>query len=130
MCPSGLALHHPATETLLNYATKGYPTNTGKPWTREETEAAIARGPHVSALDPAAMKQLVTEIMEKVKQKQYRLVKWDDRKVNPPEQLILLPIVMIPHKSRLFRAILDLSFSIRLANGNQVPAWSMIPWKR
>ena len=29
---------------------------------------------------------------------------------------------MIPHKSRLFRAILHLSFSIRLANGNQVPS--------
>ena len=29
MCSSGLALHHPASELLLQYATQGCPTNTG-----------------------------------------------------------------------------------------------------
>jgi hypothetical protein len=30
MCPAGLALHHPAAETLLNWAKFGCPTQTGK----------------------------------------------------------------------------------------------------
>ena len=55
MHPRGLALHHPAAATLLRYATQGCPVNTGKRWTRVEIEAAIAKGPHRSALVPAAM---------------------------------------------------------------------------
>eukprot|EP00956_Cyclotella_meneghiniana_P004837 scaffold5989_cov47-Cyclotella_meneghiniana.AAC.8 len=46
MCPSNLALHHPAAEKLLQYATGGCPCNTGKPWTKEEIWAAVERGPH------------------------------------------------------------------------------------
>ena len=46
---------------------------------------------------------------------------WDDIKDNPPEELKVSPIAMIPHKSGAFRAILDLSFSIRLASGYDVP---------
>ena len=33
------------------------------------------------------------------------------------EQLKISPIAMIPHKLRKFRAILDLSFAIRILNG-------------
>jgi hypothetical protein len=55
MCPSNLALHHPAAPTLLKYASGGCPANTGKPWTRAEMQAALKRGPHdVSAMDPEA----------------------------------------------------------------------------
>jgi hypothetical protein len=60
MCPSGLALHHPAAKTLLQYAMKGCPTNTGNPWTIQQMQAAIDRGPHVSALVPEAVHQLDT----------------------------------------------------------------------
>jgi hypothetical protein len=35
MCPRGLALHHPAAAKLLQYATGGCPTNTGKNWTKD-----------------------------------------------------------------------------------------------
>ena len=42
---------------------------------------------------------------------------WDDIKDNPPEQLKISPVAMIPHKSRKYRAILDLSFKLRLKNG-------------
>jgi hypothetical protein len=58
MCPKGLALHHPAAAKLLQYATGGCPVNSGQPWTTEMIEAAIARGPHVSALVPEAIMQL------------------------------------------------------------------------
>ena len=55
MCPSGLALHHPADDLLLQYATKGCPTKTGKNWSKEEMTAAVECGPHSSALKEAPM---------------------------------------------------------------------------
>jgi hypothetical protein len=44
-------------------------------------------------------------------------VEWDSIKDNPPAQLKISPIAAIPHKSRGFRSILDLSFSLCLTNG-------------
>jgi hypothetical protein len=41
MCPSNLALHQPAAATLLKHASGGCPANTGRPWTKEEMQAAI-----------------------------------------------------------------------------------------
>ena len=122
MCPSGLALHHPAAEKLLQFATEGCPARTGKPWTKEQMEEAIARGPHVSALEKDAMEQLEKEVYAKEKKKQCKVVLWDDIKDNPPKELKVSPIAMIPHKSRLYRAILDLSFSLRLKNGTMLAA--------
>ena len=110
----GLALHHPAAELLLEYAMKGCPAQTGKQWTRDELQSAIDKGPHVSALVPDAMRQLQLEVEEKVAKGQVRVVEWDDIKHNPPPELKISPIAMIPHKSRAYRAILDLSFSLRL----------------
>ena len=80
------------------------------------------RGPHVSAMVPEAMKQLQLEVAEKEKNDQVRVIKWDDIKDNLPKELKVSPIAMIPHKSRMFRAILDLSFGIRLEDGEQVPS--------
>ena len=110
MCPSNLALHHPAANTLLQYATGGCPTNTGTPWTRQQIQEAINRGPHSSAMDPQAMEQQLKEATDKEKKGQCRIVLWDDIKHEPPPQLKISPIAMIPHKSRQLRAILDLSF--------------------
>ena len=53
----------------------------------------------------------------KVRVGQAKLVLWDDIKDNPPPQLKISPIAAIPHKSKAFRSILDLSFSLRLTNG-------------
>jgi hypothetical protein len=58
MCLSNLALHHPATDLLLQYATKGCPTQTGQNWTTGEMEAAIAKGTHPSAMASEAAAQL------------------------------------------------------------------------
>jgi hypothetical protein len=122
MCPSNLALHHPAAAKLLQYATGGCPCNTGKPWTKSQMWAAVERGPHVSALQQEAIDQLKGEIAEKVRVGQCRVVEWDSIKDNPPEQLKVSPLAMIPHKSRQFRAILDLSFRIRLKDGSTIPS--------
>ena len=67
MCPQGLALHHPAAETLLQYASKGCPIKTGLAWTRDEIKAAVHKGPHVLALDSKAMDIMAAEVEEKVK---------------------------------------------------------------
>jgi hypothetical protein len=120
MCPSGLALHHPAAATLLEYATGGCPTNTGNPWTKQQMQEAVDRGPHVSALDPEAIVQMEEEVADKVRIGQARLVSWDDIKENPPPELKISPLAMIPHKSRRFQAILDLSFRLRLECGDML----------
>ena len=85
-------------------------------------QAAIDRGPHVSALIPQAAHQLDLEVADKVKNGQARLVHWNDIRSNPPPNLKISPVAMVPHKSRPFRAILDLSFSLRLSPTEIVPS--------
>ena len=123
MCPSGLALYHDAANLLLDYAMNGCPVKTGQDWTVGMMQAAIDNGPHASALDPAAMEQLAMEVEQKEKKGQCKTVLWDDIKSSPPPQLKISPIAMIPHKSRQFRAILDLSFAIRLVGGAGDDIW-------
>jgi hypothetical protein len=50
------------------------------------------------------------------------MVAWDDIKDDPPPQLKVSPIAAIPHKSKAFRSILDLSFRLRLKNGGVLAA--------
>ena len=87
MCPAGLALHHPAAEIILNWAELGCPTQTGRPWSISEMEAAIARGLHQSALTLEALEHFAAEVREKVLSKQARVVEWDAIKDNPPTEL-------------------------------------------
>ena len=109
MCPTGRALNHPAADILRNWATCGCPTRTGRNWTKDEMWEAVERGPHRSATTPEAIKHFAEEIKEKLRMNQACLVPWDDIKDNPPPQLKISPIVAIPHKSKAFRSILDLS---------------------
>lgn len=115
MAPSGAALNHPAAPLLLELATTiGCVTDVGENWTLELIKAAIRRGAHPSALSPEAATQLRDETLEKANQGYARLVLWDDIKHNPPANLKVSPIAAIPHKSRGWRMILDLSYSVRL----------------
>ena len=91
MCPRNLALHHPAAAELLKYATGGCPVKSGKPWTRAEIEAAIARGNHSSAQEPEAIEFHMAQVQEKIANKQCRIVLWDDIKDNIPPQLKVSP---------------------------------------
>ena len=50
------------------------------------------------------------------------MVLWDSINDNPPEELKVSPIAMIPQKYQLFRATLDLSFAPRLKNGELLPS--------
>jgi hypothetical protein len=114
MAPSEPALEHPAAPLLLELATLGCSADTGESWCMERLEAAIKKGAHPSALVPEVATQLREETLEKVDQGYARLVWWADIRDNPPRNLKVSPIAAIPHKSRLFRMILDLSHGVRL----------------
>ena len=117
-----MALSHPAAPTLVEYATTGCPVRTGRQWTREEVEAAVERGAHQSVKSDECMAQLRDEAEEKERRGQARILLWDDIKKNLPPHLKVSPIAMVSHKSRKWRAILDLSFRLRLQNGGEVPS--------
>ncbi len=116
MCPMVRSLNHPAADTLRKWATFGCPTQTGRNWTKEEMWEAVKQGPHWSATTPEALTHFAKEITEKIRIHQARLVPWDDIKDNPPAQLKISPIAAIPHKSKAFRSILDITFQLRLNN--------------
>ncbi len=86
----------------------------------EEIQAAIDRGPHQSALDPAAIEHFAEEVHDKVEKGQARVVLWDDIKQSHPRQLKVSPVAAIPHKSCAYCSILDLSFALRLTDGGEI----------
>ena len=122
MAPTGIALNHPVAPLLQEYATHGCPVFPGTPWSLTQMQAAIDCGPHVSALIPAAMAQMDLEVQDKIQNNHARLVRWEDICHDPPEQLKISLLAMVPHKSRPYRAILDLSFEIKLSPTESIPS--------
>ena len=113
MYPGQLAQQHPAGPMLQKFGTEGCPVVVEEDWTIEQLDQAVEYGAHPSAESPEASRALREESMEKVKQGFTKLVPWTQIR-----QLILegkkrntkvSPIAAIPHKSRAFRMILDLS---------------------
>jgi hypothetical protein len=117
MCPAGIATAHPAGDLLAKWSQLQCPTRTGKPWLKQEMWEAGAWGPHQSSLSPKALAHFTEESIEKVQAGQAKLVMWDDIEDNSPAQLKILPIAAIPHKSKAFCSILDLSFCLQLKHG-------------
>ena len=111
---------HPAAPLLDQFSTKGHPVNIAKAWTTNHIIQALKRGPHKSAKELVPAKVLREETMEKVEEGYAKIIKWKDIK-NIPKNLKNSPVVMIPHKLRLFRAILDLSFQLKV-NGTKLPS--------
>ena len=87
----------------------------GHDWTPDDMEAAITKGPHSLALEDDAILQIQVESRGKAAQVFATIVRWDKIKQNPPSNLKFSQLEMIPHKSRKYRAILDLSFALKLA---------------
>ena len=110
---SEFAGKHPAIPLLLAYAMDGCPVDCGPDWTHDQVKMLLSRGPHRSACSPKALAQLREETTKKCEQGYARVVRWRDIKANPPPKLKISPVAMIPHKSKPFRCILDLSFSLR-----------------
>jgi len=112
---------HPAAPLLNKYANKGCPVDCGPDWSHEHIEAALLRGNHTSTNSKRATQALREEIRTKQANKYARVVKWKDIKHNIPTKLKVSPVAMIPHKSRAFRCILDLSFMLNL-KGKKMPS--------
>ena len=113
MCPQHpYAGAHDAIPILHNYAENGCPVDCGDNWSLEHIMLMLRRGPHRSALSKTAIRQLRHETLEKVRHKYARIVKWKDIKDKLPPNLKISPVAMIPHKSKPFRCILDLSFAL------------------
>jgi hypothetical protein len=100
----------------LELATIGCRAEVGEGWMIQVLEAAIKKGSHPSAMEPEAAAQLREETLEKVAQGYARLVQWAEVKRAPPRTLKISPIAAIPHKSRGYRMILDLSHGVQLGN--------------
>ena len=113
MAPTGPALKHPAAESLLEYATTGCPVNCGDDWTLEHLDEAVANGAHPSARTPEAAAALHQETMEQVESGFARLIPWKVLRAKLLSQLKISPIAAIPHKSRAYRKIVDLSFALK-----------------
>ena len=62
---SGLEVHHPTYETLLEYATGGCPVKTGRNCTKEEIHATVTRGPNESAMIEETIAHFAAEEKEK-----------------------------------------------------------------
>ena len=59
--------------------------------------------------------QIQVEAREKSSQGFSTIVRWNDIKQNPLSNLKFSTLAMIPHKSRKYRAILDMSFELKVA---------------
>ena len=59
--------------------------------------------------------KIQVEAQEKAAQGFSTIVRWYGIKQNPPSDLKISPLAMILHKSRKYRAILDLSFALKVA---------------
>jgi hypothetical protein len=119
MYPQNEVLNHPAGPDLLQYALDGCPVDCGDDWTLEQLEAAILNGAHASANIPEAAAACKKEALERVKEGSCRLVNWIDIKDNFPPNLKISRLAAVPHKSRKYRMILDLSFQL-LVNGRRL----------
>ena len=113
MDPQQLCMTHPAAPLLQSYANSGCPVDCGPNWSLDHIQLLLKQGPHISGKNTKAITFLRQETSTKVQQGYTRVVKWGDIKHNHPPQLKLSPVAMIPHKSKAFCCILDLSFGLR-----------------
>jgi hypothetical protein len=112
MHPRTYSHFHSATPLLYDYARNGCPVNCGPNWNKDTILRLLRRGPHRSSKKKDAIRQLRAETKEKITCGYARIVKWKDIKDKIPPKLKISPVAMIPHKSKKYRCILDLSFTL------------------
>lgn len=97
----------------------------GRPCARLEIMTAAERGPHKSALDLDAIEMMYAEVEANAMDGFAELIYLDEiEHLLESEEwahLKISPIAMVPHKSRKYRAILDLSFSLKVF-GMEIPS--------
>ena len=109
MRPRNQALFHPAIVNLLSYATNGCLVDCGKDWTIRQMQTAIESAQH-----PIAAKACRQEALAQAAEGGCQIIQWKTLRESPPPNLKISPIAAIPHKSRLYRMILDLSFELQV----------------
>jgi hypothetical protein len=119
MLPRHEVITHPAGPDLLRYATDGCPVDCGKSWSRQRIKAAIAKGAHGGVEAPGAADACRAEALKRVAAGSCRLINWVNIRNDIPPNLKVSPIAAVPHKSRLYRMILDLSYQIKI-NGKKL----------
>ena len=72
----------------------------------------LQRGPHQSAPSNKDGRQLRQETADKITHKYSHMVKWGDIKYKIPQEFKISPVAMIPHKSKPYRCVLDLLFTL------------------
>ena len=87
----------------------------GRDWTTYKMKAAVTKGPHSSALEKDAISQIQVKAWGKAAHGFANIMRWDDIKQNPLPNLKFSPLAMIMHKSRKYRAILGISFALKVA---------------
>ena len=87
--------------------------DTGPDWGIEQIEEVLRRGLHQSANEDSAVEFLHDKTAEKAKNYYAKVVRYGDIRHNLPKNLEISLVSMIPHKSKLFRCILDLSFQLK-----------------
>jgi hypothetical protein len=112
MYPRTFSSQHNVTPLLLQYAKKGCPVDCGPDWDKSKILLLLKRGPHKSSTKKDAVRQLRAETLEKIEMGYARVISWKDIKDNIPKKLKISPVAMIPHKSKKYRCILDLSFTL------------------
>jgi hypothetical protein len=113
MYPGPLAQAHPAGPMLTKFGTHGCPVSIATNWTLDQLDHAVEYGAHPSAKTVEAATALRTEALQKVDQGFATLVSWNTLRAEIANGMKMhtkiSPIAAIPHKSQLFRMILDLS---------------------
>jgi hypothetical protein len=112
MYPRTFLSFHNATPLLLQYAQNGCPVDCGPDWDKNKILLLMKRGPYKSSTKKEAVQQLQSETLEKIEMGYARVISWKDIKDNIPKKLKISPVAMIPHKSKKYRCILDLSFTL------------------
>ena len=74
----------------------------------------MEQGPHLSAQEPDAIAQMQIKVSEKVAQGLANIYLWEDPKKDLPKAHKLPPLAMILQMSLKYRAILGLSFALRI----------------
>lgn len=121
MWPRGHSLEHAAKKLLEEYSIHGCPVDCGENWSIQQIEAALLRGSHPSAKAKEAIIEMRKEAADKEQGGYAKVVRYGDIKDDIPPQLKISPVAAIPHKSRLFRFILDLSFEL-IIDGKRFPS--------
>ena len=116
MKPESWMRFHPFVETLAQWS-DGVSAQCGPPWDTAAITAAVARGPHTSALTPAARLLIAEEMDYQVTAGFSEIILWSDVQALQPKQLKISPLAVIPQIGRRGRLLLDLSFAVSAPPG-------------